>query len=56
MRSISMVQSTLTRLRKKQKKFLENGDKESYERVTNAIHVLEWTLEIQDTVTKVKTD
>ena len=56
MRSISMVQTTLTRLRKKQKKFLEIGDKESYDRVTNTIHTLEWVLEIQDYATKVKSD
>ena len=56
MKSISAVQSTLTRLRKKQKKFLEKGDKESYERVTYAIHTLEWVLEMQEYVTTNKTD
>ena len=56
MRSVSMVQTTLTRLRKKQKKYIENGDKESYDRVSTAIHTLEWVLEIQENVTRNKTD
>lgn len=56
MRSISSVQTTLTRLRKKQKKFLENKNIESYNRVTNAIHTLEWVLEIQNNPTKEPTD
>lgn len=56
MKSLSNVQTTLTRLRKKYRKAIENRDAESTARLKPAIHALEWVLEMQNTPTSVDTD
>lgn len=58
MRKLSDVQTTLIRLRKKYRSFLENGKAtpEDLNRLKTSIHALEWVLEIQPTPTSVQTD
>ena len=51
MRKLSDVQNTLFRLRKKYRSAIEKENSEDAVRIKNAIHALEWVLEIQNTPT-----
>ena len=50
MKSVSAIQSELTRMRKIQKKNIENDDIDEFEKTAIIIHALEWVLDIQDDV------
>lgn len=56
MRRLSEVQTTLTRLRKKYRSYIDKGDTKSAERVKYLIHAYEWVLEIQPNPSPIERD